>query len=90
MCKRLSIAALMVSVLLVATLVPSTSQAFLGPIWTPFSCESLLGIGGAGCNGGGGSAGYGGAGYGTAGYYGSPYGSGDRQKHRGARKGNCR
>ncbi len=75
MCKRLSIAALMVSVLLLAALVPSTSQAFLGPIWTPFSCGSLLGSGGDGCYGGGGYAGYGSCGsegYGGSGGYGWP------------------
>jgi len=90
MCKRLSIAALMVSVLLVAALVPSTAQAFLGPVWTPFSCGSLLGSGGDGCYGGCGYAGYGGygyAGYGGAGYYGSPYGYGGRHMYRGAKHG---
>ncbi len=90
MCKSLAIVALMVSVVLVAALVPSTSQAFLGPVWTPFSWGSLLGSGGDGCYGGYGYAGYGGygyAGYGGAGYYGSPYGYGGRHMHRGARHG---
>ena len=78
MCKRLSIVALVVSVVLVAALVPSTAQAFLGPVWTPLSCGSLLGSGGDGCYGGCGYAGYGGAGY-----YGSPYGYGGRHMYRG-------
>ncbi len=74
MCKRLLIAALMVSILLVAALVPSTSQAFLSPIWLPFECGSLLGSGGGGCYGGSGYAGYGGCGGGYGGYGG--YGGG--------------
>jgi len=83
-CKRLSIVALVVSVVLVAALVPSTSQAFLGPVWTPFSIGSLFSGGSySGCGYGGGYAAYGGYGY-----YGSPYCCGGHHKHhRGARHG---
>ncbi len=84
MSKRLLIVALMVfAVVLTAALVPSTSQAFLGPIWMPFECGSYSGCGYGGCYGG-----YGYAAYGGYGYYGSPYGHGCRHhKHRGARHG---
>jgi hypothetical protein len=82
-CKGLSIVALMVAVVLVAALVPSTSQAFLGPVWTPFSIGSS-----SGCGYGGGYGGYGYAAYGGYGYYGSPYCCGGHHKHhRGARHG---
>ena len=37
MYKTLPIIALVVSVVAVATLIPLTSQAFLGPVWVPFS-----------------------------------------------------
>ena len=37
MYKTLPIIALVVSVVAVATLIPLTSQAFLGPVWAPFS-----------------------------------------------------
>jgi hypothetical protein len=69
MCKKLSIVALIVSVVLLAALVPSTSQAFLGPLWTPFSPGWLSGRGHNGCGGG-----YACEAYGGYGYYGSPYG----------------
>jgi hypothetical protein len=71
MYKTLLVIALIVSA---ATLFPLTSQAFLGPVWTPFSIGSSSGCGyGGGYYGGYGSAGYGGyggnyGGYGSAGY----------------------
>ncbi len=78
MYKALPIIALVVSVVAVATLIPLTSQAFLGPVWTPFSggCYS-------GCGYGGYYGGYGYAGYGGYGYYGWPYGHGGRHMYRG-------
>ena len=85
MYKTLPIIALVVSVVAVATLIPLTSQAFLGPVWVPFSGGCYSGCGGYG--------GYSG-GYGYGGYYGGygyawPYGYGGRHKYKGARYG-CR
>jgi hypothetical protein len=63
MYKTLPIIALVVSVVAVATLIPLTSQAFLGPIWVPFSGGYQSGCGYSGYSGGYGYAGYGGYGY---------------------------
>ena len=78
MYKTLPIIALVVSVVAVATLIPLTSQAFLGPVWTPFSggCSS-------GCGYGGYAGGYGYAGYGGSGYA-WPYAYGGRHMYKGA------
>jgi hypothetical protein len=81
MYKTLPIIALVVSVVAVATLIPLTSQAFLGPVWVPFSGGSFSGWGGYG--------GYsGGCGYGS--YYGGygyawPYAYGGRHMYKGAK-----
>jgi hypothetical protein len=72
MYKTLPIVALIVAVAAVAMLIPSTSQAFLGPVWTPFEGGCHLGCGGGGF--------YGGYGYG----YGRPFGFGGRHTFRGA------
>jgi hypothetical protein len=61
MYKTLLVIALIVSA---ATLIPLTSQAFLGPVWTPFSIGSSSGCGYGGGYGGGYYGGYGSAGYG--------------------------
>ncbi len=80
MCKRLLIVALMVfAVALTAALVPSTSQAFLGPIWLPVECGSY-----SGCGYGGYYGGYGYAAYGGYGYYGWPHAYG-RHVYKGAK-----
>ena len=63
MYKTLPIIALVVSVVAVATLIPLTSQAFLGPVWVPFSGGCSSGCGYGGYSGGYGYAGYGGYGY---------------------------
>jgi hypothetical protein len=84
MYKTLPIIALVVSVVAVATLIPLTSQAFLGPIWTPFSGGCYSGCGSGGYYGGYGyTGGYGGYGYAW------PYGYGRHHKYKGARFG-CR
>jgi len=81
MYKSLPIIALVISVAAVATLIPLTSQAFLGPVWTPFSGGCYSGCGYGGYYGGYGYTGY--AGYG----YAWPYGYSGRHKYKGARYG---
>ena len=78
MYKTLPIIALVVSVVAVATLIPLTSQAFLGPVWVPFSGRCSSGCGYGGYSGGYGYAGYGG--YGSA----WPYAYGGRHMYKGA------
>jgi hypothetical protein len=77
MYKTLAIVALIVGVVAAATLVPSTSQAFMSPVWTPFEGGFHGGMGFGGFGGFGLGRGYGRTGYGSYGYGGScSYGCG--------------
>jgi hypothetical protein len=82
MYKALPIVALIFAVVAAATLIPSTSQAFLSPVWVPFEggFHSGFGFGGFGAFGGsfnkGYHAGYAGYGYGGSCGYGCGYGYG--------------
>ncbi len=71
MYKTLAVVALIVGVVAAATLIPSTSQAFLGPVWTPFEGGWHSGMGFGGFGGFGFHRGYRHAGYGSYGYGGS-------------------
>ncbi|HMK34924.1 MAG TPA: hypothetical protein VK463_07660 [Desulfomonilaceae bacterium] len=64
--KKTMVLAIVISVVAVAALVPLNAEAFLGPIWTPFSMGSASGCGVYG----GGYGGYGSYGYSGCGGYG--------------------
>jgi hypothetical protein len=73
MYKTLPIIGLMLAVVMAATLIPTTSEAIMGPIWMPNSGGYWGGFSGGCSSGCGGYSGY----YGSYGYTGSGgYGTG--------------
>jgi len=73
--KIIAIAALLFAIITVTAVLPTSSQAFMSPIWTPFSCGGCS-SGGLGYSTGWGNYGWGYPGSYGGGYYGSGYGVG--------------